>query len=247
MDGRFVARASFVIGTVGALLIVGSGAASAHVTVSSSDATQGGFGSLAFRVPTESDTASTTALKVVLPAGQPLASVAVQPKPGWKFTVSKAKLAKPITSDDGQVTEAVSEIDWTATAGGIKPGEFDEFRLSVGPLPKADTMVFKVVQHYSNGTDVAWIEQAAAGAPEPAHPAPTLTLRAEGSGTANATAARPATVVRTSSSTTATAALVLAAIAAALGAGALAVGFVALRRRRTATVAAVDERAPANA
>jgi hypothetical protein len=80
--------------------------------------------------------------------------------------LKKAKLATSIQSDDGAVTEAASEIDWTSTSGAIKPGEFEEFRLSVGPLPKADQMVFKAdqmvfkaIQHYSDGKDVAWIEQ----------------------------------------------------------------------------------------
>ena len=41
--------------------------AAAHVTVSSPDATPGGFGKLVVRVPTESDTSSTTKVEVQLP------------------------------------------------------------------------------------------------------------------------------------------------------------------------------------
>lgn len=118
--------------------------------------------------------------RVAASADQPLAFVSVQPKAGWTYTVRKTKLATPIESDDGAVTETVSEIDWTSTTGAIKPGEFDEFRLSVGPLPKADRMVFKAIQHYSDGTDVSWIEQSAAGGAEPEFPAPTLQLAASG-------------------------------------------------------------------
>ena len=46
--------------------------ASAHVVVSGTDATPGGWGVLTFRVPTESDTASTTAVIVTLPDEQPI-------------------------------------------------------------------------------------------------------------------------------------------------------------------------------
>ena len=105
----------------------------AHVTVSSPGATQGSFGVVTFRMPNEMDNANATELKVQLPADQPLASVAVKPEPGWAYTVTRAKLSQPITDDDGnQVTDYVSVIDWKATAGGIKPGEYEDFDLSVG-------------------------------------------------------------------------------------------------------------------
>lgn len=180
MNINAVLRAGAVTGLATAFVLAGAGVASAHVTVNSPGATQGGFGVLTFRVPTESNTASTSGLRVLLPADQPLAFVSVQPKAGWTYTVKRVELATPIESDDGAVTEAVSEIDWTSTTGAIKPGEFDEFRLSVGPLPKADQMVFKAIQHYSDGNDVSWIEQSAAGGAEPEFPAPTLQLAASG-------------------------------------------------------------------
>ena len=82
-----------------------------------------------------------------------------------------------MASDDGDVTEAVSKITWTATAGGLNPGEFDLFTISAGPLPtKPNQLTFKAIQTYSNGDVVSWIEQTVKGAPEPEHPAPTLTL-----------------------------------------------------------------------
>ena len=164
--------------------------ASAHVTVNPSTATQGGYATLTFKVPTERDDASTTSLEVDLPAEQPLASVSYQPKAGWKIDVTKEQLATPITTDDGQVTERVAKIVWTATsdAAQIKPGEFDTFPISVGPLPTVASMEFKAIQTYSSGEVVRWIEEAAAGSTaEPEHPAPVLTLTpAEAAGTATA-------------------------------------------------------------
>ena len=119
----------------------------AHITVDSPGATQGSFGVVTFRVPNEGDNANATELKVQLPPDQPLASVSVKPQPGWSYTVTRAKLAQPITDDDGnKVTDYPSVVDWKATAGGIKPGEFTEFLLSVGPLPTADSMTFMAIQ-----------------------------------------------------------------------------------------------------
>ena len=165
------------VGTVAAAAIgLTALPALAHVTVNSPGATQGSFGVLTFRMPNEMDNANATELKVQLPADQPLASVSVKPEPGWAYTVTRAKLPQPVTDDDGnQVTDYVSVIDWKATAGGIKPGEYAEFQLSVGPLPKASSMTFKALQTYSDGQIVSWIEQPAAGSTEePEHPALTL-------------------------------------------------------------------------
>jgi len=186
------------VGTVAAAAIgLTALPALAHVTVNSPGATQGSFGVLTFRMPNETDSANATELKVQLPPDQPLASVSVKPQPGWTYTVTRAKLPQPITDDDGnQVTDYPSVVDWKATAGGIKPGEYGEFQLSVGPLPKADSMTFKALQTYSNGETVSWIELPAAGSSdEPEHPAPTLKLApAGGAATAPATnaAAAPA-------------------------------------------------------
>ena len=224
-----------------AATVLGAGAAFAHVTVNSPDATQGGYAVLTFRVPTESDTASTTELKVQLPTDQPLASVAVQPTPGWSFTVTKAKLATPITTDDGPVTEAISVIDWKAdsAATAIKPGEFQQFMVSAGPLPKVATMTFKAIQTYSDKSVVSWIEEAAPGSSaEPDHPAPTLQLAAA-TGTTSAAASAsagpaPTAAVASSSSNSssgkATTGLVLGIIGIILGGAALAL--VLLRGRR---------------
>ncbi len=239
----FLRRGSAVVVLVlTALLTVlfGAGSALAHVTVNSPGATQGGYAVLTFRVPTESDTASTTEIKVQLPLDQPLASVAVQPTPGWSFTVTKTKLATPITTDDGPVTEAISVIDWKAdsAATAIKPGEFQQFMVSAGPLPKAASMTFKVLQTYSDKSVVSWIQEAAPGSSaEPDHPAPTLQLAAAGAATTDSSttaSSPPPSVTATasdSSSGKATTGLVLGIIGIILGGAALAL--VLLRGRRT--------------
>lgn len=152
--------------------------ASAHVTVNPSTATGGSYSKLTFRVPTESDTASTKKLVVFFPQSTPFASANVKPHPGWTFKVTDHKLAKPITSEGGQVTEAVQKITWTATSAAtqIKPGEFDEFDISLGPLPTSGSLAFKALQYYTDGSVVRWIDPTVAGQPEPDHPAPVLTL-----------------------------------------------------------------------
>ena len=154
---RAVAAAAATAG-----LVLLAGPAFAHVTVEPGEAEQGGYATLTFRVPTESDTASTTKIEVALPPQ--LTSARVKPHPGWTYSLARSG-------------DTVTAITWTAGKdGAIKPGEFDEFDISVGPLPKTDSLTFKTLQTYSDGTVVRWIQPTRAGEPEPENPAPVLTL-----------------------------------------------------------------------
>jgi uncharacterized protein YcnI len=232
-------RAAIATGAATAIAVIGfAGVAQAHVTVDPSDATQGGFARIAFRVPDESDTLSSTKIEVNLPIDEPVASVLVQPVPGWTAQVSTTKLAKPITTDDGdQVTEAVSKITWTADSAGsaIKPGQFQEFPVSLGPLPTQDSMTFKTLQTYSDGSIVRWIDESTPGGPEPEHPAPVLHLAkaAGGGGGETASAATP-TVTKTAAATSSSNAvpLTISIIAAVLALAGLVLAGLAYKRNR---------------
>lgn len=174
-----VCRLGPLVGTllIAVLVVVGASAAGAHVTVVPGSAPKGGSEILSFSVPNEEQAANTVTVQVNLPAKYPIASVSIQPKPGWSTVLKSSKLAKPVQTDDGEVTEAVTQITWTATDGGLKPGEFDLFTISAGPLPtNTKQLVFTVLQTYSDGTTVSWIQLTVKGTPEPDHPAPVLKL-----------------------------------------------------------------------
>jgi len=172
---RLVVLVALVVG----VLALAALPAGAHVSVTPSSAPKGGFQVLSFNVPNEEAAANTVKLEVTIPTKYPIAFVSTQPMFGWTAEVEKTTLAKPVKTDDGEITEAVSKITWTATGDGLLPGEFDLFTISAGPLPtKPNKLTFKAVQTYSNGEVVSWIQQTVKGAPEPEHPAPTLTLTA---------------------------------------------------------------------
>ncbi|MEV1014084.1 YcnI family protein [Micromonospora sp. NPDC049751] len=173
------AAAALALTAVATAVLGFAGPASAHVTVNPKEATQGGYARVAFRVPNESDTASTTKLEVVLPENAPVGSVSTIPVPGWTVATEKRKVEPPIEVHGSQLTEAVSKITWTATGdAAVKPGQFQEFGVSMGPLPKVDTMVFKTLQTYSDGNVSRWIDEPQPGGEEPEKPAPVLTLTA---------------------------------------------------------------------
>ncbi|MCF0091570.1 YcnI family protein [Micromonospora sp. MH99] len=187
------AAAALAFTAVATAVLGFAGPASAHVTVNPKEATQGGYARVAFRVPNESDTASTTKLEVVLPENAPIGSVSTIPVPGWTVTTEKRKVDPPIDVHGSQLTEAVSKITWTATGdAAVKPGQFQEFGVSMGPLPKVESMVFKTLQTYSDGNISRWIDEPQPGGEEPEKPAPVLTLTTAGP---SASAAPAATAV----------------------------------------------------
>ncbi len=210
-----------------------AGVAFAHVTVDPSRATAGSEVTFTFHVPNEQDHATTGKLVFALPTANPIPVVSFQPVPGWTADVTTHKLAKPVQTDDGPVSEAVSRIVWSAddTASAIAPGEFQEFTIAAGPLPKTKLLMFKVLQYYSDGTVVRWIDPPSNGE-EPAHPAPVVTL--------GQSAAAPGSTSGTASSATASSSAVsgdgwiavAAFVAGLLGLGA---GTAALVRVRSAS------------
>jgi uncharacterized protein YcnI len=226
-------RAALVLGAAVAFLLAVAAPASAHVTVNPQEAEKGGFARLAFRVPNESDTASTVKLEVVLPENAPVGSVSVMPVAGWTATMERRKVDPPVDVHGSQISEVVSKITWTAAAGGgVKPGEFIEFPVSMGPLPDTDKMVFKALQTYSDNEVSRWIEEPQAGAEEPENPAPVLTLVSASSSEAEPTASPAAAPSDEDGDGPA---LILAVVALVAALGGLVLGGLAFVRSRRAS------------
>lgn len=180
---RFFARAGVVAVAAGVATLLGSGLASAHVTakVLGEAAQQGGYSKITFRVPNEDDAAGTVKLEVKLPADTPVTSARTRAMAGWTAKITKVTLDKPIKVHGAEVKEAVSTVTWTAASGTrIAPGEFEEFELSVGPLPETEQLVMPAIQTYEGGKVVAWDQPPTEDGSEPEHPAPVIELAPEG-------------------------------------------------------------------
>ncbi|MFF4269869.1 YcnI family protein [Streptomyces sp. NPDC001536] len=223
-------------GAVTALAAVGvltaAGAAFAHVTVHPESYAKGATdGTLTFRVPDEEDTASTTKVQIFLPTDHPLLGVLVAPRDGWSAKVTDTKLKTPVTTDDGTITDAVSEITWTG--GKIEAGQYEDFDVAFGQLPD-DTgqLAFKALQTYSDGKTVRWIEEAAPGDEEPENPAPVVRLTAKED--TGATAAAPATSKETAADSSDSTARGLGAAGLIVGVLGLAAAAFAVVRTRSA-------------
>jgi len=235
---------------VAAGLSVGATApAAAHVSATATSTAAGGYTQITFSVPTESQTASTDKLEIVLPTDTPFSSVRVQPVHGWSAEITEEKLPEPVKVGEGELTEAASTITWTAEAEhAIGPDEFQTFTVSVGPLPvdEGRTILLPVTQSYTDGRTVAWTDPAPASGEEPAHPAPSLTVTAaEADGHAHSTtdqatakATGVATVEATAAAGTETASVRTPYAGAGLGWAGLISGLLGLAAGLTALVRA---------
>ncbi|WP_327009274.1 YcnI family protein [Dactylosporangium sp. NBC_01737] len=232
-----VVRAGVAVAAAAAAALAFPAAASAHVTVNPNTATQGGYTKVTFRVPNERDDASTTKVEIALPADKPIASVSLKPVQGWTAVAESGKLATPIKTADGEITDAVLKITWTAAAdAAIKPHQFQEFDVSLGPLPVTDQIVFKALQTYSTGEIVRWIDEPAAGA-EAEHPAPVLKLAKKADPSAPPAAAMGGPAVEAEDDGGDGTAVGLGAAGLVLGLAGLVVGVLAYRRAGARTAA----------
>lgn len=162
---------ALALGAAALLAISAPLSASAHVSLEENTATPGTFTTLTFRVPNETAAASTNKLTVTMPTGAGLlGSVSYIPVPGWSAEVVTSKLATPITHGDETITEAVTQVTFTAATGSeYGPGSLGIFTLFVGPIPDIGHLTIPVDQGYSDGTVVSWD-----GGTGSDHPAPVL-------------------------------------------------------------------------
>ncbi|RJK94793.1 YcnI family protein [Vallicoccus soli] len=238
---RRAARAAAAAAGLTALGAALAGPAAAHVTaVAPAGATAGGYAKVVLTVPTERDDAGTTALAVELPQDTPLASVRARPLPGWDVALTTTRLPEPVATGTTTLSEAVTRVTWTAQEGTrIAPGEFEEFSLSLGPLPDVDELVLPATQTYDSGEVVAW-DQPPTGGEEPEHPAPVVAVEPAAPGgegghghgadpAADGSDAQPVAATRPAAAGDDVLARSLGGAGLVLGAGAL--GLAARRRR----------------
>jgi uncharacterized protein YcnI len=129
---RFIRRPA-----VGAALAlaVAAAPASAHVTLQPAEVPAGAFKRLDVRVPNERDDAATTKVQVQFPPG--FIFLSHEPTAGWSTKVAMRTLDTPVEAFGEQHDEEVDTVTFTARDGGIGPGEFRDFGLSVGLPDKA--------------------------------------------------------------------------------------------------------------
>ncbi len=159
-----------------ALLIAGSVAAAAHVTVQPNEAVAGTYFQTALNVSHGCEGSATVAIRVKLPDG--VLSVKPQQKPGWTIEIKMRALQGPLPSLHGRsIAETVDEVAWRG--GSLPDNLYDTFGLLMR-LPDAPgrTLYFPVVQECEHGVH-RWIEipETGQGGAEQREPAPAVRLK----------------------------------------------------------------------
>jgi periplasmic copper chaperone A len=149
------------IAAAGALLAAAS-SPFAHVVLAEPAALANTGYSAALRIGHGCDGASTTAIKVTIPAGFQGAKPMVHA--GWVASVKVEKLDAPYKAHGKEITQDATEITWTAASKEhwLPDAHYDEFVLRGNLAAQAGPMWFKVLQTCEKGS-LNWNEIPAAG------------------------------------------------------------------------------------
>lgn len=171
-------KTSAALGTTAGLMLLGLGAASAHVSATPTETAAGAYSLVTFAVGHGCDGSATTSLTITLPDELNDATPTVNPN--WTISKATQKLDTPRTLANGsKISERTSSITYTAKTP-LLDGQRDTFTLSL-QLPDAagTTLHFPTLQSCEVGqTD--WKEIPAAGADHDSveAPAPEVTITA---------------------------------------------------------------------
>lgn len=145
-------KSAFAWSLVAAISLAFASSAFAHVTVWPRESQVGAYEKYIVRVPTEGKVA-TTSVEIQIPAGATFISIAVPS--GYTYELRKSG-------------ETVTGVVWTMR---IDPGEFAEFALMVRNPKDGNTLSWKAVQKFADGSSTEW-----GGPASDKHPAPITKL-----------------------------------------------------------------------
>lgn len=148
--------------------------ASAHVTVTPTEAPADSYAKLVFSVPHGCDGSATTRVSVQIPESIP--SVTPQRSPFWELSTKQGP-KEEVELHGETITKGVSEVTWTATEP-LPDDELDELGLEVKlPNEPGEELTFPAIQKCEQG-ETRWIEVPGPGETEDdlEAPAPVLAL-----------------------------------------------------------------------
>lgn len=142
--------------------------AAAQVSIVPDRVEGGGTHTFAFRLANERADTKSTRLELVFPATPPVAYVKVDPAPGWTVSVRPRPLDPPIEAGDKVIREAAGTLVFDG--GAVAPRQFEQFLVTMGPLPADGRLLFEATQTFANGTVAHWNQTTS--------PAPAITFGA---------------------------------------------------------------------
>lgn len=136
----------------------------AHAHIEPDTAAKGSSGTFVISLPNERADSDTTKVQFVFDEEHPIGDASIIEAGTWKssseYNSNKSEI-KSITLEGGKITDENTE----------------KFELEIKNLPgDTDSTTIKVLQTYSDGEIVRWIDEPLANGEEAEHPALTLTL-----------------------------------------------------------------------
>src|SRR4051812_44551831 len=143
-----------------------SAPAAAQVSIVPDRADGGGTQTFAFRLANERADTKSTRLELVFPQNPPIAYVEVAPARGWTATVRPRPLNPPLRAGGKVIGEAAGTLVFEG--GAVAPRQFEQFLVTMGPLPADGRLAFQATQTFANGAVAHWDETTS--------PAPAITF-----------------------------------------------------------------------
>ena len=221
--------------------------ASARVSIVPGQTEGGGTKTFAFRLANERPDTASNRLELVFPQDPPIAFVEVAQVEGWTATIRPRPLTPPVKVGDREITEVAASV--VLEGGTVPPGQFEQFLITMGPLPQNGELAFEATQGFTNGAVERWTNASGPGSPviTIGNPSAQGTLPAPPPPDAEAqdSSQQPVPAYETPPREVASSGLSpLAVLAIALGFAAIVVagvGYQAMRSRRSSTQSPADE------
>lgn len=128
--------------------------AQAKVSIVPGAARGGETATFAFRMANQQSDTNSTRLELVIPQDKNIAFAEVTPANGWNATIVPRPLAQPMQVGDKTITQVVGSI--VLDGGSVGPLQFEQFLITLGPLPMDGALTFDAAQTYSNGRVERW-------------------------------------------------------------------------------------------
>lgn len=171
-------KSSAAVGATAGLMLLGLGAASAHVSATPTSTAAGSYSLVTFSVGHGCDGSDTTSITITLP--EELNTVTPTVNPNWAISTTKEKFATPRELADGsKITERTKAVVYTAKTP-LDAHQRDSFTLSFKvPDAAGKTLYFPTLQTCEKGS-TDWKDIPTAGQDEESlkAPAPSLPVTA---------------------------------------------------------------------
>lgn len=155
-------RILFALLTAVLAVLVAAAPAAAQVSIVPDRVDGGGTHTFAFRLANERTDTKSTRLELIFPPTPPVAYVKVDAPPGWTATVRSRPVNPPIEAGGTVIREVADAL--VLEGGAVAPRQFEQFLVTMGPLPAEGRLLFQAAQTFANGTVAHW-NQATSPAP----------------------------------------------------------------------------------